>query len=125
MCNLADGAVCLGNQECASGVCYGDAATSGHCSEECTPANEATVCNFGAHKCGSAGFCLSTCTGAVCNLPDGQACKGNQECASDICFANGNASGGSCSENCTAANAATVCNFGQHKCSDANNGLCL
>ncbi len=60
VCNLPDGTACFGNGDCSSGLCYGDEATSGHCSEECTPGNEAIVCNFGAHKCGSAGFCLST-----------------------------------------------------------------
>ncbi len=125
ICDLPDGTACADNGDCSSGLCYGDGAATGHCSEACTAQSEATVCNFGAHKCGSAGICLVGCTGAVCNLPDGQACKGDQECASDICFANGNANGGACSEKCTAANEATVCNFGQHKCSDANNGLCL
>lgn len=123
-CNRPDGAECAGNQECASGVCYGDTINGGHCSELCTAANAATVCNFGRHQCGESGMCLIACTGGTC-LADGQACNGDLDCASDICFANGSASGGACSEYCNAANEAKVCTFGQHKCSDPNNGICL
>jgi len=82
------------------------------------------VCTFGEKKCGSAGFCLIGCTGAACNLPNGASCNGDDECASDICFANGSASGGTCTQSCNATNEATLCTFGQHKC-DPDNGYCI
>jgi hypothetical protein len=123
-CNLPDGTACTGDQDCASGVCYGDSVSGGHCSEFCTATNAASVCTFGAKKCGTSGMCVVTCTGGTCSLADGQACNGDDECASNICFANGSAFGGTCTESCTAANEKTVCTFGQHKC-DPDMGYCL
>jgi hypothetical protein len=66
------------------------------------------------------GGCLSD-SGTRCNRQPGEACTNDGECASGFCFV-GDQGNTFCSVECTADNAATVCNFGSHTCNER--GLC-